>query len=65
MDRAKFLNQEIAKIDGTRPSSHLAKHLKMALSPFVFYRGSAQLFYADLRPVDLCCTHFAQQYIGS
>ncbi|MDO6566127.1 DUF2252 family protein [Alteromonas sp. 1_MG-2023] len=48
MDRAVFLNQEIAKIDGISPSSHLAKHLKMAQSPFVFYRGSAQLFYADL-----------------
>ena len=48
MDRARFLNQRIAKIDGTPPSPHLAKHLKMAQSPFMFYRGSAQLFYADL-----------------
>lgn len=48
MDRAKFLNQEIINIDGTSPSPLLSKHIKMAQSPFVFYRGSAQLFYADL-----------------
>jgi len=26
----------------------MVKHQKMALSPFVFYRGAAQLFYADI-----------------
>ena len=24
-----------------------------------------EAFTVNLRPVDLCCTHFAQQYIGS
>lgn len=47
-DRATILNAEIARIDGQPPSSKLEKHIKMASSPFVFFRGSAQLFYADL-----------------
>jgi uncharacterized protein (DUF2252 family) len=47
-DRAKFLSKEIFRIDGVHPGSGLAKHQKMCISPFVFFRGSAQLFYADL-----------------
>jgi hypothetical protein len=47
-DRSKFLSKEISRIDGVLPNSSLAKHQKMCTSPFLFFRGSAQLFYADL-----------------
>jgi uncharacterized protein (DUF2252 family) len=49
-DRAELIRTELAAIDGAPPngSSPLPKHLKMARSPFRFFRGSAQVFYADL-----------------
>lgn len=47
--REHILASEIARVDGTPPLSSTGKHAKMAMSPFVFYRGTAQLFYADLR----------------
>ncbi|WP_273860116.1 DUF2252 family protein [Photobacterium sp. GSS17] len=50
-DRQTVLKRQLQLIDGqssdpSAPSLH--KHRKMALSPFQFFRGSAQLFYADL-----------------
>lgn len=47
--RAHILSREIARIDRKKPGSGLPKHLKMTTSPFVFFRGSAQLFYYDLK----------------
>ena len=49
MNRYQYIQREIARVDGKCPTPSLSKHLKMAQSPFVFYRGSAQLFYADLQ----------------
>lgn len=46
--RADFINQQLLLIDGHYADPSSAKHLKMCTSPFVFYRGSVQLFYADL-----------------
>lgn len=49
-DRIRLICEELAAVDGGAPSAEalLAKHLKMARSPFRFFRGSAQVFYADL-----------------
>ncbi|MEC9062539.1 MAG: DUF2252 family protein, partial [Pseudomonadota bacterium] len=47
--RLQRISHEIMLIDGHAPSRTLAKHAKMEASPFVFYRGSAQLFYADIK----------------
>jgi len=47
-DRSLLLTDEILRVDGCAPGSGLAKHRKMATSPFVFLRGAAQIFYADL-----------------
>lgn len=58
--RAKLLSDEIYRIDGVLPDSCLAKHNKMCISPFVFYRGSAQLFYADLASGSLQLDMFNQ-----
>ncbi|WP_120510524.1 DUF2252 family protein [Photobacterium salinisoli] len=48
--RREFLCQQICLIDGVAPNAAMAlnKHQKMAWSPFQFFRGTAQLFYADL-----------------
>ena len=46
--RLQYLINTITRVDGQKPSPRLSKHQKMATSPFVFYRGSAQLFYADI-----------------
>ncbi|WP_269519635.1 DUF2252 family protein [Alteromonas sp. BMJM2] len=46
--RNSRLAQDIARIDGSTPSRTIGKHIKMASSPFVFFRGSAQLFYSDV-----------------
>jgi uncharacterized protein (DUF2252 family) len=51
-DRSEFPSKEIIRIDGARPNSSLAKNQKMCTSPFLFFRGSAQLFYADLASED-------------
>ncbi|OFC70845.1 hypothetical protein BFC18_10350 [Alteromonas confluentis] len=45
--RHQFVDTHILRIDGRSPDPLLIKHAKMAQSPFTFYRGSAQLFYAD------------------
>lgn len=48
--RLRLIAAELEAVDGAPPGPEapLAKHLKMARSPFRFFRGSAQLFYADL-----------------
>lgn len=46
--RPSLLIEEIIRVDGCQPSPALPKHRKMATSPFVFFRGTSQLFYADL-----------------
>lgn len=48
--RLRLIAEELAAVDGVDPRSGgpCAKHLKMARSPFRFFRGSAQLFYADV-----------------
>lgn len=46
--RADLIEPVIARSDGSHPTARLSKHLKMAQSPFVFYRGSAALYYRDL-----------------
>ena len=48
--RLELIKQELSRVDGVEPSQSkpLAKHLKMALNPYRFYRGTAQLFYADV-----------------
>ena len=48
--REDLLRNEMLRIDGVEPnkSNPLNKHLKMAANPFRFFRGSAQLYYADL-----------------
>ena len=46
--RKAYIKRHIEKIDGALSSKILGKHYKMQRSPFVFYRGSTQLFYADL-----------------
>lgn len=48
--RIAFLASEMQFIDGIDPFQGIAveKHQKMAMSPFHFFRGSAQIFYGDL-----------------
>lgn len=46
--RLSLLNEVFTFVDGAGLGAGLAKHRKMASSPFVFFRGSAQLFYRDL-----------------
>lgn len=46
--RADFINQQLLLIDGQYADMICPKYQKMRISPFVFYRGTAQLFYADL-----------------
>lgn len=46
--RAEFINQQLLLIDGQYAATGLPKHRKMTTSPFVFFRGTSQLFYADL-----------------
>ncbi len=47
-DRKQLIRSELSRVDGVTPERGGAKHKKMAANPFLFYRGSAQLFYADL-----------------
>ena len=48
-DRLTYLNQQLTWVDGQAPKDKLAKHIKMATHPFVFFRGASQLFYDDLK----------------
>lgn len=54
--RATLIADELERVDGTRPGRDEPgrKHRKMASNPFHFYRGSAQLFYTDLKEGVLC-----------
>ena len=47
-ERANELLQVMGRVDGVEPGSGLAKHQKMATSPFVMLRGAASVFYSDL-----------------
>ena len=49
MTRPELLAGQIKRVDGCLPSPMSTKHIKMATSPYAFYRGTAQLFYADLQ----------------
>ncbi len=48
--RQLLISKELRRIDRAAPDARpvLAKHVKMAASPFQFLRGASQLFYADL-----------------
>ncbi|MBO9491075.1 DUF2252 family protein [Endozoicomonas sp. G2_1] len=46
--RRQQLEQYFISTDGHKPQQQIAKHLKMATSPFLFFRGSAPLFYRDI-----------------
>jgi uncharacterized protein (DUF2252 family) len=49
-ERLSLICEEMSRVDGRTPS-HLCsseKHEKMAASPFRFFRGAAQIYYADL-----------------
>ena len=48
-NRYQYLDQQLTQVDGHAPAAKIAKHVKMATSPFVFYRGTSQLFYADVK----------------
>ena len=48
-DRKTMLAKHFQQIDGFTPSEKIAKHIKMATSPFLFFRGSSQLFYRDIK----------------
>lgn len=41
--------QHFKNVDGTTPETGSVKHEKMAIDGFLFYRGSSQLFYADIK----------------
>lgn len=45
MQRIALINTELQRVDG---KLGLAKHRKMAANPYIFMRGAAQLFYADI-----------------
>ena len=47
--RALYINEQLSQVDGHPPKNRIAKHVKMATDPFVFFRGSSQLFYADIK----------------
>ena len=47
--RKDFIIRHIRRIDAQDPTPMLSKHAKMGNNPFAFYRGTAQLFYADLQ----------------
>jgi hypothetical protein len=46
--RAAFIDEQLLRVDGAKAADRLPKHRKMCTSPFVFFRGSSSLFYADL-----------------
>ena len=49
---------------GAIAGAFLASFIVIQL-PLVVIQFAVAVFILFLRPVDLCCTHFAQQYIGS
>lgn len=46
--RSEIISAALKRVDGHAPSGKVAKHRKMAVSPFTFLRGASQLFYADI-----------------
>lgn len=48
MNRTTWLQSRMQFVDGSQPTTTISKHVKMATSPFYFYRGSASLYYADI-----------------
>ena len=48
LTRKEWLIKQITQSDSRPPSKLVAKHVKMAASPFFFFRGSAPLFYQDI-----------------
>ena len=51
MNRKDVINSELARIDGAHPENDVTinKHRLMVMNPFRFLRGSASLFYADIK----------------
>lgn len=49
--RNNLIARELKRVDGATPrgKTKIDKHIKMSANPFRFLRGSAQLFYADLK----------------
>ena len=49
--RDNLIARELKRVDGATPRGKIKaeKHFKMSTNPFRFLRGSAQLFYADLK----------------
>ncbi|WP_026377171.1 DUF2252 family protein [Aestuariibacter salexigens] len=47
-NREALLQLELLRVDGIAPGNNAPKHVKMARHPFLFLRGSAQIFYADI-----------------
>lgn len=45
--RAALLTEVMTRVDQAAPGSGLAKHVKMASSPFVMLRGASSVFYED------------------
>lgn len=54
--RRDLVRAELARVDGVDPlqGPPNSKHVKMLTNPLRFLRGSAQLYYADLRSGVLC-----------
>ncbi len=48
MERNIILDNIFTQVDGVKPDKQLGKHQKMAVSPFLFFRGSAAVFYHDI-----------------
>ena len=47
-NRKEWLKSHFEQNDHCQLSDKIAKHQKMAHSPFIFFRGSASLFYQDI-----------------
>lgn len=48
-NRRSELMQHFKSVDGKLPEIGSVKHEKMAIDGFLFFRGSSQLFYADIK----------------
>ena len=60
MTRKNTIVEQLKNVDGVTPQQRLGKHIKMATSPFLFFRGSATLMYHDLSSqlIDIPCELF-------
>ncbi|MAU98834.1 MAG: hypothetical protein CMP81_23620 [Fulvimarina sp.] len=63
--RTNLIADELERVDGRRPGRDAPerKHRKMASNPFHFYRGSAQIFYTDLKDGLLCLPEGMTQWV--